>query len=75
MILYTPLCETDVFPVNSESSQQECLTYQGKTILAEKNSDGAYQVIQLLSTDPDDFLNESYIPGSVLSTEYIGKKE
>ncbi|MGM8366473.1 YlzJ-like family protein [Virgibacillus sp. W0181] len=72
MILYTPLCESDIFP-NDKVDNREFISYQGKTVLAERNNEGSYQMLQLLSTDPQDFLNENYVPGTILSTEYIGK--
>lgn len=73
MILYTPLSETDIFPTENKAYQREHLSYHGKNVIAERTTEGNYQIIQLLSTDPQDFLEETYIPGSILSHEYIGK--
>ncbi|HEX6593954.1 MAG TPA: YlzJ-like family protein [Bacillota bacterium] len=67
MILYTPLSETDIFPTSSEIySNRHCVTYDGKSCFVEKQADGTYQLLQLLSTDPNDFLNENYTPGTIL---------
>lgn len=74
MILYTPLSETDIFPTENTSDQREYLSYQGKNVIAERTTEGNYQLVQLLSTDPLDFLDETYTPGSILSHEHIGKK-
>lgn len=67
MILYTPLSQDDIFPSNASSyNNRQCITYEGKTCYVEKNSNGEYQLIQLLSTDPQDFLNENFTPGRIL---------
>lgn len=68
MILYTPLCETDVFPKNEEDySNRKCVTHQGKLVYVEKQIDGSYQLLQLMSTDPQDYLDSNYTPGNTLS--------
>jgi hypothetical protein len=68
MILYTPLSESDIFPTaENVYSNRQCITYEGRTCFVEKNSNGEYQIIQLLSTDPQDYLNQKYTPGTILS--------
>ncbi|WP_042144727.1 YlzJ-like family protein [Paucisalibacillus sp. EB02] len=68
MILYTPLSESDIFPTaENVYTNRQCVTYDGRTVFVEKNSNGEYQLVQLLSTDPQDYLNDKYIPGSILS--------
>ncbi|WP_083443556.1 YlzJ-like family protein [Ornithinibacillus contaminans] len=68
MILYTPLAETDIFPIAADAyTNRVCINYGGKQVYVEKNSDGAYRLLQLLSTDPQDFLNENYTPGTIIS--------
>lgn len=65
MILYTPLSESDIFP--SEESvhhKRSCVTHNGRSLYVEENDDGSYQLLQLLSTDPNDFLDTSYTPGT-----------
>ena len=74
MILYTPLSETDIFPTENTSDQREYLSYRGKNVIAERTTEGNYQLVPLLSTAPLDFLDETYTPGSILSHEHIGKK-
>lgn len=68
MILYTPLCQTDIFP-NDDSVQdkRQCVTHGGKLLYVEQLNDGSYELLQLLSTDPQDFLNANYTPGNILS--------
>lgn len=67
MILYTPLCETDVFPIEQDYSNRKCVTHQGKLLYVERQADGSYQLLQLLSTDPQDYLDTNYSPGNTLS--------
>ncbi|MGY0691615.1 YlzJ-like family protein [Virgibacillus sp. FSP13] len=66
-MLYTPLSETDIFPISEEEfSNRQCVTYQGRSLYVEQLSDGSYQLLQLLSTDPQDFLDSAYTPGTIL---------
>lgn len=68
MILYTPLCETDVFPCDeSNYTDRQCVSHNGKLVYVEKLEDGSYQLLQLLSTDPQDYLDTNYMPGNTLS--------
>lgn len=39
----------------------------GRTVLAEVAGDGRVRVRQLLSTDPNDFLDPAYAPGATLA--------
>lgn len=66
MVLYTPLSQSDIFPEDSSSSNRQCITYQGKTLYVEESKDGSYELLQLMSTDPQDFLNTNFSPGMKL---------
>ncbi|QDP40237.1 YlzJ-like family protein [Radiobacillus deserti] len=67
MILYTPLSHEDIFPEDQKSFLgQEVIQVQGKNVCAKRREDGSYEVIQLLSTDPNDFLLQTFQPGSIL---------
>lgn len=67
MIIYTPLCETDVFPVLKEDyPERKCITHHGKLVYVEKLEDGSYELLQLLSTNPHDYLQTDFTPGNVL---------
>lgn len=67
MILYTPLSQDDIFPTTEDVfSNRQCISYAGKTCYVEKNNNGEFQLIQLLSTDPQDFLNENFTPGTII---------
>ncbi|WP_306798580.1 YlzJ-like family protein [Oceanobacillus saliphilus] len=68
MILYTPMAHSDIFPVEMDSySNLESVSYKGRTVYAERMPDGSYQIQQLLSSDPNDFLNAEFSPGRILS--------
>ncbi|WP_163971275.1 YlzJ-like family protein [Oceanobacillus halotolerans] len=66
MILYTPLTQEEVFPNDQESTNRHHITFQGRECYVEETKDGTYQLIQLLSTDPQDFLDENFAPGTVI---------
>lgn len=69
MILYTPIVESDIFPAQDQkSSNRSVIIHRNKTIFVENNGDGNYKVVQLLSTDPKDFMDPQYQPGSILSS-------
>lgn len=66
MILYTPLAESDIFPNEDNNSNRLVIKHQEKPLYVEKGEDGNYQILQLLSTDPNDFMDPQYQPGSTL---------
>ncbi|GAA0448838.1 hypothetical protein GCM10008934_41800 [Virgibacillus salarius] len=37
----------------------------------QQKTDGSLEVLQLLSSDPQDFLNENYAPGTILPNTNI----
>ncbi|MDY0405830.1 YlzJ-like family protein [Virgibacillus sp. 179-BFC.A HS] len=67
MILYTPLAKEDIFPSDlSIYAKRQCINFKNKTLYVEKRNDGTYQLLQLLSTDPNDFLNDQFQPGTII---------
>lgn len=67
MILYTPLCQEDIFPVDHEYfSTHQYISYQGKVLFVEEIEKGSYELLQLVSTDPQDYLNKDFAPGTIL---------
>jgi len=69
MVLYTPLAIEDIYP--EEEVKYETISYQGKTVLAKQREDNHLQLVQLISTDPDDYLHPSFAPGEILNRNYI----
>ncbi|GAA0298351.1 hypothetical protein GGQ92_000262 [Gracilibacillus halotolerans] len=66
MILYTPLSQEDIYQSEINHEQYMVITYQDKPCYAEKMSDGNYRLIQLLSTDPNDYLQDCFSPGNII---------
>lgn len=67
MILYTPLSNTDIFPVENDAfTKRHCVSYQGRQFFVEETDKGDFQVLQLLSSDPQDFMRQEYNPGTIL---------
>lgn len=67
MIFYTPLQLEEVF-ANPEEGQMErsYISQDGKMFYVDKLPNGEYQLSQLVSTEPNDYLNANYLPGSPL---------
>lgn len=65
MILYTPLAYQDIFPEDNQEIQ--AVEWQGRTVFVSKNKDGNYQINQLISSDPNDYLNPDFLPGRIIS--------
>lgn len=66
MILYTPLSQTDIFPLDNEDfTKRQCVSYQGRLLYVEEAEKGSFELLQLLSTDPQDFLDVKYSPGNI----------
>ncbi|MBY7143612.1 YlzJ-like family protein [Virgibacillus sp. NKC19-3] len=67
MILYTPMSEAEIFPQSPDSfTSRHVISYDGRSLYVEKTDEGNYQLLQLMSTDPQDFLDEKYTPGNIL---------
>ncbi|WP_254434148.1 YlzJ-like family protein [Halobacillus sp. Marseille-Q1614] len=66
MILYTPLCEHDVFPQDTNASQIVYEKYNNRHVKCFDHGNGKKQIIQVVSTDPKDYLDPSLQPGQWL---------
>lgn len=72
MIHYTPLSEHDIYEDDPKSyEKQRIVSVNGKSMKVYDNDDGTVQLVQLLSTDPQDYLDQSYIPGNTFSVTDI----
>lgn len=68
MILYTMMPHELIFPSDQESfQQQKMITYQGIPLLVEQMDTNNVQVIRILSSDPQHFLDERVCPGAKIS--------
>lgn len=58
-----------IFEGADQMKAPRSLNYQGKKILAREGADGKFSLISLLSSDPADFLDSRFTPGSVVDIE------
>jgi len=67
MILYTTMPEELIFQENNDAYiKQMTIEVNGLTLVVERISSDQCRIVQLLSTNPNDFLNNAFAPGSVL---------
>lgn len=72
MILYTMMPQELIFPIEAESfSKQQTVTYQGVSLLVEQSDPQSVQVVRILSTDPQHYLDERLCPGTKISCASI----
>lgn len=64
MILYTPLQKTDIFPSEDDRGVQY-ISHEGRTLCVSETEEGTYELVQLLSSDPQDYLDAKYMPGAI----------
>lgn len=75
MILYTTMPQELVFQtISSEYEKKMVVEYEGIPLLVEMDDDQNYRVIQIMSTNPNHFLDNRYSPGTVLSNQGNYKK-
>lgn len=68
MSLYTPLNEHDIFPTDQSLFQtRQVVTSNNQTMLVDSLDNGKYRIVQLLSTDPQDYISASFTPGEIIS--------
>jgi hypothetical protein len=57
-----------IYPVQEEMfGLQQLVVVNGVSMLVEKNEKEEYRIVRLLSTDPQHYLSEEYMPGMTLS--------
>jgi hypothetical protein len=70
MILYTMMPYEQVFPpAEDSSSQQIMINYNGIPVMAEWTENHEYRVVRVMSTDPNHYMNNSCMPGSIISVQ------
>jgi len=68
-MLYTPLDMTDINPPDEKQiARRQCVMCHDKTLYVEKKDDGKYELLRLLSTDPNDFMDTTFTPGNYFSS-------
>lgn len=67
MTLYTPLSEHDIFPTEQSLFQtRQVLTSNNQMMLVDGLDNGKYRIVQLLSTDPQDYMSPLLTPGDII---------
>ncbi|MFZ3587862.1 YlzJ-like family protein [Bacillus sp. DJP31] len=70
MILYTMMPAELIYPPDeTQFSNQLFVEVCGVSMLVERNEDQGYRIVRLLSSDPQHFLNDEYLPGSTISIQ------
>ncbi|MEH7419417.1 YlzJ-like family protein [Neobacillus drentensis] len=73
MILYTMMPNELIFPIEQmEESKQKLITYQGVSMVVEQTDSDYFEVIRILSSDPQHYLNQQIRPGSKISLANLG---
>jgi len=65
-MLYTIIPEEIVLAELDKVPPQQEITYRGRRLRVLPLPDGKYQIVQLLSSDPRDFLSPEFSPGRVI---------
>ncbi|GFZ82982.1 hypothetical protein GCM10010978_24520 [Compostibacillus humi] len=67
-MLYTPLDYSEIFPPSDEEfANRKYVNHEGKLFVIDKTEEGTYQLVQLISSNPHDYLNNDYLPGTTLT--------
>ncbi|MGV3464135.1 MAG: YlzJ-like family protein [Heyndrickxia sp.] len=70
MILYTTMPQELIFPTDATAyDKQEIITYNGIPMMVEKVEEGK-RIIRILSTNPADYMENSIMPGQIISGQY-----
>lgn len=72
MVLYTPLDYQDVF--DEDELDYQTTMYKGKMVRFRTDETGQQRLVQLLSTDPADYLATDFSPGAILPNEVVQKQ-
>lgn len=67
MIHYTILPMDLIFEEEEDIPEQKVIEMDGVSLIVEPTSETEYKVVQLLSTDPQHFLNNNYQPGQMIA--------
>jgi hypothetical protein len=68
MILYTMMPQELIYPTNEmDYGNQMLIQYNGVPLLVEQTDDHMYQVVRVMSSDPNHYLDNSCSPGTKIS--------
>ncbi|HHX94245.1 MAG TPA: ribonuclease [Clostridia bacterium] len=63
MILYTPVPVDYLLSLSGKERNFKEIPYGDATIVAEVMEEGTYQVVRVISSNPDDYMNPELQPG------------
>jgi hypothetical protein len=68
MILYTMMPQELIYPPETDAfTKQQTITYQGVPLLVEAVDQQNFQIIRILSSDPQHFIDDRFCPGAKIS--------
>lgn len=67
MVLYTIVPEEIVFESKEEICASQEIFYHGRRILVQPIDFKSFKIVQLISSDPSDYLLTDFQPGSVVT--------
>ncbi|MFT8322777.1 MAG: YlzJ-like family protein [Bacillus sp. (in: firmicutes)] len=68
MIMYTMMPQELMFPISQDLyEKQHVIDYNGIPLLVSENESHEYEVLRVLSTDPNHYLHEPVQPGSKIT--------
>ncbi|MDP3487142.1 MAG: YlzJ-like family protein [Bacillota bacterium] len=67
MVLYTIVPEEIVFQSKEEICASQEIVYNGKRVLVQPIDFKSFKIVQLISSDPSDFLLTDFQPGSIIT--------
>ncbi|QNO16482.1 YlzJ-like family protein [Alkalicella caledoniensis] len=71
-VIYTPVPMEEIFQADAPKPKYEEVNIgEGKTLILERINENQSQVVRLLSTDCNDYLNPKYQPGCVINLHYM----
>ncbi|WP_059105220.1 YlzJ-like family protein [Shouchella shacheensis] len=70
MILYTLMPTEQIFPEEENVFEsQKVMDCEGGQLVVEQVNGGDFRVVRLISSDPNQFLNPSYAPGTIIQAK------
>lgn len=75
MLHYTPLPLELILEGFDEKRNYREIQFEGVTLLIEEVNSKENKIVQILSTNPQDFLNPKLQPGNLLSFEYLHQSQ
>jgi hypothetical protein len=72
VILYTMMPQELIYPNDADAfSKQQTVTFQGVSLIVEQTDSQNVQVVRILSSDPQHYLDERICPGAKISCASI----